>query len=277
MYFPCARVPVFSLGKLLPCCLFVLSLFILSVSPAGAQLDRGGIVGTVSDLAGARVTGAKVTVTNTATNTSQVIQTNSEGNYSVNNLQIGAYSITVEKTGFKIAVENRVDVPVNQVVKVDFALSPGSESQTVEVSAAATQLQTQSSSLGTVETTQRIAALPLNGRNFIALAYLGPGANGGQAGSNAAGGVFENERADEAISVNGLRVSNNNFLLNGVDNNEFGLGRRDHPAAAGRHPGVPHRRERDERRVRPGRRSSQRGGQVGYQSGPWRRVRVHPQ
>ena len=181
MSFPCARVPVFSLGKLLPCCLFVLGLFILSVSPAGAQLDRGGIVGTVSDLAGARVTGAKVTVTNTATNTSQVIQTNSEGNYSVNNLQIGAYSITVEKSGFKIAVENRVDVPVNQVVKVDFALSPGSESQTVEVSAAATQLQTQSSSLGTVETTQRIAALPLNGRNFIALAYLGPGANGGQA------------------------------------------------------------------------------------------------
>ena len=222
MHFPRARAPLFSLGKLLLCCCSVL--FVLCVSPAGAQLDRGGIVGTVSDLAGARVTGAKVTVTNTATNTSQVMQTNNEGNYSVNNLQIGAYSVSVEKTGFKIAVENRVDVPVNQVVKVDFALSPGSESQTVEVSAAATQLQTQSSSLGTVETTQRIVNLPLNGRNFIALAYLGPGANGGMAGSNAAGGVFENERADEAISVNGLRVSNNNFLLNGVDNNEFGLG-----------------------------------------------------
>ena len=66
--------------------------------------------------------------------------------------------------------------------------------------------------------------MPLNGRNFIALAYLGPGANGGQTGSNASGNVFENERADKAISVNGLRVSNNNFLLNGVDNNEFGLG-----------------------------------------------------
>ena len=66
--------------------------------------------------------------------------------------------------------------------------------------------------------------MPLNGRNFIQLAYLGPGANGGQTGSNVSGGVFENERANEAVSVNGLRVSNNNFLLNGVDNNEFGLG-----------------------------------------------------
>ncbi len=177
MHIPRARAPFFSLSKLLLCCFS--ALLVLCVSPAGAQLDRGGIVGTVSDLAGARVPGAKVTVTNTATNTSQVMQTNGEGNYSVNNLQIGAYSVSVDKTGFKTAVENRVDVPVNQVVKVDFALSPGSESQTVEVSAAATQLQTQSSSLGTVETTQRIVNLPLNGRNFIALAYLGPGANGG--------------------------------------------------------------------------------------------------
>jgi hypothetical protein len=224
MHFPRAGVSLFPVGKLLPHFLSIVSLVIFYACPAGAQLDRGGIVGTVSDLAGARVTGAKVTVTNTATNTDLVVETNGAGDYSANNLQIGPYRITAEKAGFKIAVENRVDISVNQVVKVDFALSPGSENQTVEVSATATQLQTQSSSLGTVETTQRIAALPLNGRNFIALAYLGPGANGGETGSNASGNVFENERADEAISVNGLRVSNNNFLLNGVDNNEFGLG-----------------------------------------------------
>ena len=181
-------------------------------------------MGTVSDLAGARVGGAKVTITNTATNADLVVESNGEGNYSANNLQIGVYRISAEKAGFKVAVENRVDISVNQVTKLDFALSPGSETQTVEVSAAATQLQTQSSSLGTVETTQRISELPLNGRNFIALAYLGPGANSGQTGANAAGGVFENERASNAISVNGLRVTNNNFLLNGIDNNEFGNG-----------------------------------------------------
>jgi hypothetical protein len=94
----------------------------------------------------------------------------------------------------------------------------------MEVTAAAPLLQTEASSLGTLETERRISQLPLNGRNFIQLAYLGPGANGGQTGSNVSGQVFENERANEAVSVNGLRVSNNNFLLNGVDNNEFGLG-----------------------------------------------------
>ena len=218
------RILRFAGNSLLSRLLSFATLLLFSLAPAAAQLDRGGIVGTVSDLSGGRIVEAKVTVTNIATNIDQVVETNSQGDYSVHNMQIGAYRISAEKAGFKIEVQNPVDVPVNQVVKVDFALSPGSESQTVEVSAAATQLQTQSSSLGTVETTQRISQLPLNGRNFIALAYLGPGANGGQAGSNASGGVFENERADEAISVNGLRVSNNNFLLNGVDNNEFGLG-----------------------------------------------------
>jgi hypothetical protein len=224
MHFSRGGVTVSSGRRLLPYFICVFGLAIFCACPAGAQLDRGGIIGTITDLAGARVLGAKVTVTNNATNTDQVVQTNGEGDYSANNLQIGPYRITVEKAGFKTAVQDRADVSVNQVVKVDFALSPGSQSQTVEVSATATQLQTQSSSLGTIETTQRISELPLNGRDFIALAYLGPGANGGETGSNASGNVFENERANEAVSVNGLRVTNNNFLLNGVDNNEFGNG-----------------------------------------------------
>ena len=200
------------------------SLIALRGQPAFAQLDRGGIVGMVSDLAGARVTEANVTITNTSTNAEVTVVTNGEGSYSANNLQIGAYRVSANKSGFKVEVQQHVDISVNQVVKVDLALSPGSEAQTVEVNAAATQLQTQSSSLGTVESSQRISELPLNGRNFIALAYLGPGANGGQTGTNASGGVFENERGNSAIAVNGLRVTNNNFLLNGVDNNEFGLG-----------------------------------------------------
>ena len=129
MHFSRAGVSLFPVGKLLPHFLSIVSLVVFCACPAGAQLDRGGIVGTVSDLAGARVTGAKVTVTNTATNTDLVVQTNGEGDYSANNLQIGPYRITAEKAGFKLAVQNRVDISVNQVVKVDFALSPGSESQ----------------------------------------------------------------------------------------------------------------------------------------------------
>ena len=189
-----------------------------------AQVDRGGIVGTVTDPSGARVAGAEVTITNTATNQSTKVTTDDSGNYSANLLHIGTYSVTSEKQGFQKTVQPAVEVGVNQVVRADLALQVGTGAETVQVTGAAPLLQSETSSLGTLETERRISELPLNGRNFIQLAYLGPGANSGMTGSNVSGGVFENERANEALSVNGLRVSNNNFLLNGVDNNEFGLG-----------------------------------------------------
>ncbi len=203
---------------LLSCSLLVIPNLLL------AQVDRGSIVGLVTDPAGARVQGAQITVTNLAANQSASVTTDSNGEYTANLLRIGVYSVTVEKPGFQRAVQSSVDVGVNQTVRVDIALQIGSATESVQVTAAPPLLQTESSSLGTIETERRISELPLNGRNFIQLAYLGPGANGGQTGTNVSGGVFENERANEAVSVNGLRVSNNNFLLNGVDNNEFGLG-----------------------------------------------------
>src|SRR5437016_1176862 len=189
-----------------------------------AQVDRGSIVGVVSDPSGANVAGADVTIRNLATDLSIKVTTDSSGAYAANLLRIGTYSVTVEKQGFKRAVKPNVEVDVNEVVRVDLRLQIGAVNELVEVTGVVPLLQTETSSLGTIETEKRIADLPLNGRNFIQLAYLGPGANSGMAGSNVSGGVFENERANEALSVNGLRVSNNNFLLNGVDNNEFGLG-----------------------------------------------------
>jgi hypothetical protein len=199
--------------------------FLLIVTvPAMAQVDRGAIVGTVTDPTGARISSAQITIANRETGQSVHLTTDGEGNYNANLLKIGTYSVSATKQGFETTVQASVDVAVNQSVRVDLVLKLGSTSEKVEVTGAAPLLQTESSSLGTIETERRIADLPLNGRNFIQLAYLGPGANGGQTGTNVSGGVFENERSNEAISVNGLRVSNNNFLLNGVDNNEFGLG-----------------------------------------------------
>jgi len=189
-----------------------------------AQVDRGSIVGAVNDPSGASVAGADVTIRNLDTDQSTKVTTDNSGAYAANLLRIGTYSVSVEKAGFKKAVQPRVEVGVNQVVRLDLNLQVGATTEVMEVTGAAPLLQTETSSLGTIETEKRISDLPLNGRNFIQLAYLGPGANGGMAGSNVSGGVFENERANEALSVNGLRVSNNNFLLNGVDNNEFGLG-----------------------------------------------------
>ncbi len=203
--------------------LVVTGVLAFSVS-ASAQVDRGQIVGTVSDPSGARISGATVILTSIETGQALHLTTDDEGNYTAKLLKIGTYSVSANKQGFQTTVQPTVDVAVNQTVRVDLTLKLGSASEKVEVTSAAPLLQTETSSLGTVETARRISELPLNGRNFIQLAYLGPGANGGQTGSNVSGGVFENERANEAISVNGLRVSNNNFLLNGVDNNEFGLG-----------------------------------------------------
>ncbi len=197
---------------------------LVATLPAMAQVDRGAIVGTVTDPSGARVSVAQITITNRETGQAVHLTTDGEGNYNANLLKIGTYSVSATKQGFETTFQASVDVAVNQSVRVDLVLKLGSTSEKVEVTGAAPLLQTESSSLGTIETERRIADLPLNGRNFIQLAYLGPGANGGQTGTNVSGGVFENERANEAISVNGLRVSNNNFLLNGVDNNEFGLG-----------------------------------------------------
>src|ERR1041385_2143593 len=204
---------------------FAFALVVISCSSVlVAQVDRGNIVGTVSDVSGANVQGAKVLITNLATDQSVEVTTDGSGAYAANLLRIGTYRVTVERQGFKRAVEPNVEVGVNEVVRVNLTLQVGAATESVEVTGAAPLLQTETSSLGTIETERRISDLPLNGRNFIQLAYLGPGANSGQTGSNASGGVFENERANEALSVNGLRVSNNNFLLNGVDNNEFGLG-----------------------------------------------------
>src|SRR5439155_20073870 len=145
-----------------------------------AQVDRGNIVGTVSDPSGANVEAAKVAIRNLATDQSVEVTTDTSGAYAANLLRIGTYSVTVERKGFKKAVEPSVEVGVNQVVRVNLRLQVGAVTELVEVTGAAPLLQTETSSLGTIETERRISDLPLNGRNFIQLAYLGPAANSGQ-------------------------------------------------------------------------------------------------
>ncbi|PYV89077.1 MAG: hypothetical protein DMG05_14460, partial [Acidobacteria bacterium] len=204
----------------------IFCLLSLNRSNLFAQVDRGGIVGTITDSSGAVVPGVTVTITHVGTNQSTKLTTDVNGSYTANLLHIGTYTVAVEKEGFQKTVQSNLEVGVNQVVRVDLVLKVGEIRQVVEITGAPPLLQTETSSLGTIETERRIVDLPLNQRNFIGLAYLAPGANSGQAGSNVSGesGAFENVRANAALSVNGLRVSNNNFLLNGVDNNEFGLG-----------------------------------------------------
>jgi hypothetical protein len=189
-----------------------------------AQVTTGRIVGIVTDPSGSRVPGVAVTVTEIETSTSTTVNTDSEGSYSATNLKIGTYKAAFKKEGFEQSIESSVDVGIGQVVRLDVALKVGGVTQTVEVTGAAPLLQTDTSSLGTIEDEKRIVELPLNGRNFFKLAYLGPGANQGATGTSAGAGSTDNNRPGISLSVNGLRIFDNNFLLDGLDNNEFGNG-----------------------------------------------------
>jgi hypothetical protein len=189
-----------------------------------AQLTTGGIVGTVSDPSGSRLPSVTVTATQIETSTVSTSVTDSSGNYVFTNLKIGKYSLTFQKEGFQRIIQSNVDLGIAQVIRFDTTLKVGSVSQTIEVTDAPPLLQTETSSLGTIETEKRIVDLPLNGRNFFQLTYLGPGTNEGATGTSAGAGSTDNNRPGTALSVNGLRIFDNNFLLDGMDNNEFGNG-----------------------------------------------------
>jgi Carboxypeptidase regulatory-like domain/TonB dependent receptor len=191
---------------------------------AYGQLDRGSITGFVTDPSGAVIPAAQVSITDTATDVTIHLTTASDGGYTARSLNPGTYRVTAEQAGFRKTVQSDVVVGVNQVLSVNLALQVGSQGETVQVSTDPPLIATETSSLGTIEEAQRITELPLNGRNFIQLAYLGPGANLGSAGTGANRGTTDNARPGIAIAVNGLQAFDNNFLLDGVDNNEWGQG-----------------------------------------------------
>ena len=153
-------------------------LFVLgasSASPALAQQDAATILGEVTDSTGAVIPGATVTVTNVATGISLSTTTNDRGVYSLPGLRPGDYSITVELQGFSKFVRSSVTLQVAQVLRVDAALQAGNITETVQVASAATLLQTDVSSRGSVIEERKIVDLPLNGRDYNQLALLSPG------------------------------------------------------------------------------------------------------
>ena len=144
-------------------------------APLFAQTFFGSIVGTITDASGASVPGATVTLTNIGTSNRRTAQSNADGNYEFVNLVPGRYRVDVEKTGFKHLTHDDIEVQVQANVRVDGAMQVGDVGQTVEVTAAAPLLQTESSSLGTVVDTRKVEEMPLNGRNVINLVTLVPG------------------------------------------------------------------------------------------------------
>src|SRR5438445_11347487 len=190
----------------------VLLLLFLSAPSIHAQVDTGTILGTVTDASGAPINGAKVTLTNEGTSAALSTTTATDGGYKFTPVKIGSYKLTVSFQGFQTMTQTNVPVNVGADVVVNFALKPGSVTEVIEVSSAPPVLETQSGSVGQVVDSRNVNDLPLNGRNFTFLAQLAAGVNTPQADTrgNAANGAF---------AANGLRAAENNYLLDGIDNN----------------------------------------------------------
>jgi hypothetical protein len=188
-------------------------------------VERASIVGTVTDKTGAVVPDAAVRVTYESTNTSIEVRTGEAGSYSAPNLVPGSYTVTVQKQGFSRAVMKNFVVQVGQAARLDITLDVGTVDVAVEVQAVTPLLQTEDSSVGQVIAPEPIAALPLNGRNFVQLAILAPGVSGlDYAQPNT---INSGRRPDElrpggtALQANGVRSYLNQVLIDGIDATEM--------------------------------------------------------
>jgi hypothetical protein len=193
-------------------CLVVFFMLAIAASVsivANAQVQNGQFVGVVTDPSGAAIANAKVTVTNTATNLSASTTTNQSGLFTVKELPIGNYKITVEAPGFKTSTHANVTLNAGTIERVDFKMELGQAREIVEVSGETSAVNTEDSKLSTTVGSEQINNLPLNGRNVYDLMQLAPGA------VNVAGVDFEN---GHQTVVNGLREDFNGFMINGVSN-----------------------------------------------------------
>ncbi len=187
----------------------------------------GSFSGTVTDNSGAVVAGAKVTVTAQATNASREAVTDESGRYVVPLIGVGDYTIHVEAAGFKAAEAKDVRLQVDEHRELNFKLVPAAVSTSVEVNATEVVVEATNPTLGQVITSEQVAELPLNGRDFVQLATLTPGTtqetnpnsffNGGPSSEVSTRGTY-------SLSVGGSRAQSTDWLLDGNDNNELTAG-----------------------------------------------------
>jgi hypothetical protein len=208
--------------------------------PAFAQTNKGTIKGTITDQNGGIVTNAAVTVTNVNTNTERTVSTGDDGTYEFPLLDPGTYKLTVKAPTFSDVTRENIMVQTASTQALDIMMTAGQVGGTVTITAAAPLAESETSDLGSVITGKQITDLPIAQRNFTLLATLSPGVSrpfvgviggGGNfegGGSNPVGTSTESTRFRESggsvLVVNGARPTNNNFTLDGTDNNEGQFG-----------------------------------------------------
>jgi hypothetical protein len=199
-------------------CVYV-ALFCLS--SALAQTVAGSITGEVTDQSGALVTGANVTAENTATSVKTSVKTNAAGMYTIRFLPIGSYTVTIEATGFSKQTVPPFALEIDQTAKINVQLEIGTSVSVLVQSDFHPILDTSDATLGTTLSTREIENVPLNGRNFSSLTLFQPGAIDtdptGMGGNNA---IERNTYNSGVAAINGNREQENNYTLEGAENNE---------------------------------------------------------
>ncbi len=200
----------------------ILAATLLGASVMFAQTSSQ-LTGSITDKSGAAVPNADVTVINADTGVERKTNSNESGSFNLPFLTPGNYKVTVQKQGFRGITQDNLRLEVNQVARLDFVLEVGQVSESINVSERPPLVESESSSLGQVVETKAIQDLPLNGRNFVQLAILGPGVTGvgfGSRGTIMSGSRPDDLRPGSELFANGNREGSNNFLMDGADNND---------------------------------------------------------
>jgi hypothetical protein len=195
--------------------LFFMTLLAIATVPAWGQFDSASVLGTIKDPSGATVPSATVQLLNLAKGITATRQTDGNGDYEFTSVQPGDYSITVTAPGFEKAQTDRFTVTVGARQRVALALKLGADAQSVIVSGAATQLETDTSDRGETVQSREIVNLPLNGRSYADLSTLVPGVR------KSLLEVLSSPSRDASYNVNGMNSMVNNFQLDGIDNNAY--------------------------------------------------------
>ncbi|WP_184257536.1 TonB-dependent receptor [Granulicella mallensis] len=192
---------------------------------AHAQLTTADILGTVTDSTGAVIPNANVTLLNLDTNSQRTDVSNASGDFQFTLLPVGRYSVTVKLSGFKTSTTSNLAVEAGDRARADVRLLTGGTTETVTVEAQTPLLQADSATVSSTVTAKAVQDLPLNGRNFVQLIDLVPGANEGAGNGLGSGGRPDDRRTNaNGLSVNGQDEALNNWVVDGVDDNERVIG-----------------------------------------------------